>query len=207
MKLNRLSFVFLSFLGLAALLLPAPVVSAHAPQANAAPSKTPVVIYIFRHAEKPVGEGKDPNLTPQGFQRARAIPSLFVMAPGATQPARFPRPDYLFATETSKNSNRPIETIAPLAQALHLKINHDFADTETGPLARELLGGKYAGKVVVIAWHHGEIPHLAQALGVTNAPKKWDPDVFDQIWQIRWVDGQAQLTILPQRLLPGDSQQ
>jgi hypothetical protein len=204
-----MSFVLLSVLGFAALVLPAPVVNARASQAQAdsVASKAPVVIYIFRHAEKPVGEGKDPNLTAQGFQRARAIPGLFVMAPGATQPARFPRPDFLFATEASKNSNRPIETITPLAQVLHLKINHDFGDTETGPLARELLGGKYAGKVVVIAWHHGEIPHLAQALGVANAPKKWDPDVFDQIWQVRWVDGQAQLTILPQRLLPGDSQQ
>jgi len=209
MKFSRLSFVLLSMLGLHALLLPAPTVNACAlaGQMEATPSKAPVVIYIFRHAEKPVGEGKDPNLTERGFQRARAIPSLFVMAPGATQPARFPRPDYIFATETSKGSNRPIETITPLAQVLHLKINHDFADIETGPLAKELLSGKYAGKVVVIAWHHGEIPHLAQALGVTHPPRKWDPDVFDQIWQIRWVDGEAQLTILPQRLLPGDSQQ
>jgi hypothetical protein len=209
MKPSRLSFA-LSVFGLAALLvLPAPVVTAVAQlsQADAPVSKTPVVVYILRHAEKPVGEGKDPNLTPQGFERAHAIPSLFMMAPGATQPARFPRPDSIFATETSKASNRPIETITPLAQALHLKINHDFADLETGPLARELLSGKYAGKVVVIAWHHGEIPHLAQALGVAKVPKKWDPDVFDQIWQIRWVDGEAQLTILPQRLLPGDSKQ
>ncbi len=206
MKFSRLSFIVL-VLGLAALLLPASALNARAPQIDATTGKPPVVIYIFRHAEKPVGEGKDPNLTVQGFQRARAIPGLFVMAPGATQPARFPRPDFLFATAASKHSNRPVETITPLAQVLHLNINHDFADIETGPLAKELLSGKYAGKVVVIAWHHGEIPHLAQALGVGNAPKKWDPDVFDQIWQVRWVDGQAQLTILPQRLLPGDSQQ
>lgn len=53
------------------------------------------------------------------------------MAPAgiAAGPSRFPTPDFLFATEQSENSNRPVETITPLAQALNLKINHDFKDS------------------------------------------------------------------------------
>ena len=201
MKFLRTAFVLL-LAGLATAASPA------SPQQDAPPSRTPVVVFILRHAEKPLGEGsKDPNLTTQGLHRAQAIPSLFLMMPGATQPARFPRPDYIFASDASKGSNRPVETITPLAQMARLKVNHDFADLETGPLAKELLSGKYAGKVVVICWHHSEIPHLAQALGVSGAPKKWDPDVFDQIWEVRWPDGKAELTILPQRLLSGDSKQ
>ena len=142
-----------------------------------------------------------------GFERARLLPTLFLATSGSTAQPRLPRPDALFATDTSKNSNRPIETVTPLSQALHLRLNHDYADIETGPLAKEILSGKYAGKVVLICWHHGEIPHLAQAFGVTTAPSKWDPDIFNQIWKIEWVGGKAQMTVLPEHLLPDDPAQ
>jgi hypothetical protein len=159
----------------------------------------PAVVLIMRHAEKPTDE-KDPNLAPQGFRRADALPSLFA----GPQP-RLPRPEFLFATDASKHSNRPVETIGPLSQALHERINHDYLDMETGPIAKQVLGGQYAGKVVLICWHHGEIPHLAEAFGVTDAPKTWDPDVFDQVWEIRWTSGQPHLTVVDEQLLPGDA--
>jgi hypothetical protein len=105
----------------------------------------------------------------------------------------------------AKHSNRPLETIAPTAQALDEKINHDYVDIETGPVAKKIMSGKYAGKVVLVCWHHGEIPHLAEAFGVTNVPRHWDPNVYDQVWEIRWVNGQAQLSIVQEHLLPGDA--
>ena len=76
-----------------------------------------------------------------------------------------------FASEAAKHSNRPIETITPLSQALHLRINHDYEDRETAKVADAVMSGKYAGKVVLICWHHGEIPHLAKAFGVEDAPE------------------------------------
>jgi len=164
----------------------------------------PKVIYIMRHAEKPAAEGKDPDLAMEGFKRAQALPYLFVAMPGRTTLPPLLRPDFIFATAPSKNSNRPIETVTPLAKVLHERIDADYQDIEAGPLAKQVLGGKYAGKVVLICWHHGEIPHVAQALGVHGAPKKWDPDVFDQIWKIEYVDGQAQMSIVQEHLLPGD---
>jgi len=172
----------------------------------AAPASTaPAMIFVIRHAEKPVGDDKDPNLTDTGFKRAKALPTLFLQQPGSTKLPRFPRPNALFATEAAKHSNRPIETITPLSQALHLPINHEYEDRETAAVAKEVLGGKYAGKVVLICWHHGEIPHLVQALGVTDAPRKWDDMVFDQIWMIEYIDGKPQFSILPESVLPGDS--
>jgi len=167
-------------------------------------SKAPAMVFIIRHAEKPM-EDKDPNLSPMGFKRAEALPSLFIPMPGSHTLPRFPRPQVLFATDPSKHSNRPIETITPLSQSLHLKIDHDFSDLDFSALAKEVLSGKYAGKVVLICWHHGEIPHLAQAFGVTDAPRKWDETVFDQIWMLEWVDGKVQFSTLPEHLLPGDS--
>jgi len=176
-------------------------------QAADVSTKAPAVVYIIRHAEKPAGNDKDPNLTPIGYKRADALPSLFLVPQGSSQPPRLLHPDVIFATDTSKHSNRPIETITPTARALHEPINHDYASDDAVPLAKEVLGGRYAGKVVLICWHHGEIPHVAQALGVTDAPTKWNDAVFDQIWKIQWVDGKAQLTTMPEELLPGDSTQ
>jgi hypothetical protein len=177
-----------------------------APSAQQEVSKTPAVVFIIRHAEKPA-ERENSDLTANGFKRAAALPSLFVQQPGSSSLPRLPRPAALFASAPGKHSNRPIETITPLAQALHLRLNTDYADIETAPIAREILSGRYAGKVVLVCWHHGEIPHLAEALGVTNAPHHWDESVFDQIWMIEWVNGKGQLTVLPEKLLPGDSAQ
>jgi hypothetical protein len=190
------------FLFLLAGLVPAPAqapAEIQQPAAAAPTSKAPAIVLIMRHAEKP-SDAKDPNLAPQGFRRAQALPQLFT----GPQP-RLPRPEFLFASDAAKHSNRPMETIQPLSQALQERINHDYVDLETGPIAKQILSGKYAGKVVLICWHHGEIPHLAEALGVTDAPHKWDPDVFDQVWEIRWVGGQPHFHVVDEQLLPGDT--
>ena len=167
--------------------------------------KSPAVVYVIRHAEKPAPEENSPDLTPTGFKRAEVLPSLFVQMPGLPAP-RLPKPDAVFATARSKSSNRPVETVTPLAQFLKLPLHHEFDERATGPIAAEVLGGKYAGKVVLICWHHGQIPALAAALGVTDAPAAWDAQVFNQIWKITYSAGQAKLTIISESLLPGDPQ-
>jgi len=199
MKLNRITPLLLLLVLCATPLRTVEAHGAATEQAGDVSANAPAVILLMRHAEKPLTDVKDPNLSPEGFKRAQALPKLFL-------DGTLPKPDFLFATAASKHSNRPVETITPLSQALHLKINDDYEDIEAGPLAKKILGGKYAGKVVVIAWHHGEIPNVARAFGVTDAPKKWDPDVFDQIWKIQYVDGKAVMTILHEHLMPGDSQ-
>ena len=186
---------------LAFVLLPFAHDSAEAQEAG----KTPATIYVIRHAEKPAPEENSPDLTPTGFKRAEALPSLFVQMPGTPAP-RLPKPDAIFATARSKSSNRPVETVTPLAQFLKLPIHHDFDEKATGLLAAELLGGKYAGKVILICWHHGQMPALAAALGVSDPPAAWDAQVFNQIWKITYTDGQATLTTLSEALLPGDPQ-
>jgi len=193
-------------------LLPVSLASAHIPLTTAPPvlqndaaSKAPAVVFIIRHAEKPMAD-KDAHLAPQGYKRAEALPSLFLQQAGSTKLPRLPRPAVLFATAPSKHSIRPIETITPLAQALHLKINEDYADLETGPIAKDVMSGKFAGKVVLICWHHGEIPHLAEAFEVKPPTKHWDDTVFDQIWMLEWIVGVPQISVLPEHLLPGDSE-
>jgi hypothetical protein len=162
----------------------------------------PATILLIRHAEM-LTDGR-PDLAPAGFERAKAIPQLFGGASGAA-PHNLPRPDFLFATHVSKNSDRPVETITPLSAALGLTISSEVADKDFATLATELLSGKYAGKVVLVAWHHGSIPAFAKALGATPPYDPWPETQFDRVWRIDYRDGKAALTDLPQGLMPGDS--
>jgi hypothetical protein len=161
----------------------------------------PATILLIRHAEKPT-EGMD--LSPVGFERAKVIPQLFGGV-GAVAPHNLPRPDFLFATHVSKNSNRPVETITPLSEALKIPISSEIADKDFATLVKELLSGKYAGKVVLVAWHHGTLPQFVEALGATPPYKPWPDTQFDRVWRIDYKGGKAVLTDLPQGLLAGDS--
>jgi broad specificity phosphatase PhoE len=161
----------------------------------------PRIIMIIRHAEKPDDSegGKDPDLSKKGFERADALAKVI--------PAHFPMPDFLFATHKSKNSNRPLETITPLGAALHEGIDSTFKVDEVDQISHEILTDpKYAGKTILIAWHHEEIPQLARALGIKNVPDKWDAAVFDRVWVITYNNGVASWQDLPQKALAGDSE-
>ena len=174
------------------------LLTAHAAPAlaDAPRSAGPALVMIIRHAEKPAD--KDPNLSPRGFERATALATAF--------PAHFPHPDFLIATKRSKNSDRSVETITPLAKAMHLEIAHEFKDDDVAELAKSVLTDpKYAGKTVLIAWHHGKIPELAHALGARDAPDAWDEKAFDRVWKITYDKGVAKWENLPQHALPGDS--
>ena len=164
----------------------------------AGPAQRPSLIMIIRHGEKPEGE-KDLNLTPQGYARAKALATVI--------PDHFPRPDFLFAAKKSKGSDRPIETITPLSKALDEPIDSQFKADEVEQIAHAILDNpKYAGKVVLICWHHEKIPDLAKALGAKDAPEKWSGKVFDQVWEITYDRDAATWKQVPEEALPGDSQ-
>jgi hypothetical protein len=150
----------------------------------------PRQIVILRHAEKP-SDPRDPDLSQAGEERARMLASLI--------PIRFPNPDLLFASAPSTNSNRPVETLIPLATASGLKINSNFADQDYPVLAADLLNKqKYNGKLIIICWHHGHIPDLAMDLGVSSVSvaavpgmigMHWDPTVFNRFWSLTFTQG------------------
>ncbi len=179
-------------------------VPAKAPRAVAAPvpitGQPPATILIFRHAEK-LTDGQI-HLSPAGFERADRLRDLFV--PAGVRPD-LPTPQVIFATRVSAHSDRPVETVTPLAQALHLPIDHSIANDDYASLARTLLSGKYAGKVVLIAWHHGTIPNLVISLGAKPPVETWPEEQFDRVWRMDYIDGKATIKDLPQHLMPGDS--
>jgi hypothetical protein len=170
----------------------------HAQTAASAKSQPPATILIIRHAEK-LTDGRL-DLSPTGFERARLLPKVF-------SPARpdLPTPQVLFATHISEHSNRPVQTVTPLAAALHLPIDDSFKNEDYPALASALLSGKYAAKVVLVVWHHGKIPQLVSALGATPPYTPWPDTQYDRIWRIDYANGKATLQDLPYAIMPGDS--
>lgn len=192
---------------------------------------TPKTVMIIRHGEKlgDPGDDKDAgsSLSAHGAARAAALPSLF-LPPAMSREcvlehdshvgltatyvagkvpkgaARFPVPDFLFSTAHSPKSKRPRQTITPLAAALGLPINHDYSDDkkDIDALATLLRTSHYAGKTVLICWHHGTISNLATALGATGATP-WAPTVFDRVWVIHY-DAARAIRQFGQELLFGD---
>ncbi len=187
---------------------------------------------IIRHGEKLGDSSNDkdggPNLSMRGSARAAALPQLF--APAATPygcalsietnqsftgayeavqvtgtTLRFSTPAFIFATKASNGSNRPVETITPLSAALNLTYDDKHSDSDYAKVASDILThSQYAGKVVLVCWHHGNIPALATSLGVSNPPK-WQGSVFDRVWSITFSNGTASLADGAQMLLYGDS--
>ena len=164
-------------------------------------------ILLIRHAEKPA-DNADTGLSPEGKKRAEALPELFKKT--AARPDPFPEPDFIFATKASKHSNRPAETVTPLAKALKLNVNAQYANDDYPNLAEELYTNpKYEGKTVLICWHHGTMPEFAAMLGATGVPDKWKDAVFDRVWVVSFDDKgkAAPLTKRPQALMPGDGKE
>src|SRR5262245_16200988 len=112
----------------------------------------PACVLLIRHGEKPA-DGEP--LSAEGKRRGAALPKLF----GA-----LPKPDFVFAAKDSKKSHRCTETVAPLAKKLELKVDDRFANEDYAKLATELRERKYAGKTVLVCWHHGNLPELAGKL-------------------------------------------
>jgi broad specificity phosphatase PhoE len=158
------------------------------------PAGLPHRIFIIRHAEKPES-GDNPHLSEKGRRRAAALP-------------RYPLPTLadIFAAKTSAESARPVETVTPLAAASRLHINAGIKNREFPRLVDNLLSGCFAGKDILVCWHHEEIPHLTKSLGVNlTHTYKW-PDVYDRIWVVTYLkDGTPTFEDRPQRLLRGDS--
>jgi hypothetical protein len=147
------------------------------------------MILLFRHAEKLTGV-KDPTLSPAGEERAARLATYI--------PETFGTPDFIIATLDTKASERPYKTVVPLSETTGVPIQDTIAN---GDFAKEadhvLTHPKYAGKFVVICWHHGKIPGLAKALGAPAGtyPNPWDEQVFNLILRFDYPTGTSTPTV------------
>jgi phosphohistidine phosphatase SixA len=138
----------------------------------------PKRILLMRHADK-TDDPDNEDLSDAGVERAKRLATYI--------PETFGKPDIIVATAHSKHSDRPKETVEPLADALGLKIQHDFENKEFADLVDEIFNDPdYKNKTVVICWHHGNLPALAALLGAPTGsyPDPWPDDAFGLILQL-----------------------
>jgi hypothetical protein len=150
----------------------------------------PKRIVIVRHAEKPAST--EPHLALRGKMRATGLSKLL---------PKIVKPDFVFASTSTKNSDRPYETIRPTADKMGLDVSTKYADKESKKLVKDLKKKKFKGKTILICWHHGQMPKLIHELGQASPYVKWPEELFDRIINI---DAKG-VTDLPQRLLFGDT--
>jgi len=184
---------------------------------------SPEVIYIIRHAEKPLkppssgvdfeGGQNEHSLLPRGWQRSGALAALFhpefgPMRAGLRTPTVLVAPSWGHPGKTA--AHRSYQTIQGLSEQLGVPVATQFAQGQEQQLADSLVHSS-AG-VVLICWEHSHIPVIASSLPVVGGaaiPRKWPRDRYDVIWSFTLVPGPgpARYTFgqIPQQLLAGDA--
>lgn len=181
-----------------------------------------LTILIIRHAEKPGEDWPGPGLMPngikdkkslviRGWQRAGSWAALF--GTGLEGDA-FPQPGAIYAADpkqsnVKESSQRPFETIVPLAARLHLTPITTYGLGQETDLVAEVVG---LTGVVLICWEHkaiggAVIPAISNGQTLHGIPKKWDGARFDVVLRFdRTVPGAPwSFRQLFPRLLSGDS--
>jgi hypothetical protein len=191
----------------------------------------PSKIMIIRHAEKPPkppnkkgpwdvvsdgqsGSGK--SLIVQGWQRAGALNAFF--APYKASPANsaIATPDYIYAATPADESQRPWETVTPLAAWLKYEENTPQFNTSfaigggESQMVQSVLG---LSGTVLICWEHDNImPNIMQAIDkavpITNyasIPNPW-PGVFYLVWVLDLHGTTYKWSSQNQNLIAGDAQ-
>jgi hypothetical protein len=184
---------------------------------------SPEVIYVIRHAEKPLkpplsgvdfaGGQNEHSLLPRGWQRSGALAALFhpdfgPMRAGLRTPTMLVAPSWGHPGKTA--AHRSYQTIQGLSDRLGVPITSDFAQGEEQQLADNLVSS--GSGVVLICWEHDHIPVIASSLPVvdgTAIPRKWPGDRYDVLWTFSLVPGAGPATYtfgqVPQQLLAGDA--
>ena len=173
-----------------------------------------LTLLIIRHAEKPDEAWPGPGLTSEGSPDKKSLvirgwestgswSALFGAGLGGVD---FPQPAVIYAADPSQ---RPYETIRPLAARLGLKPITTYAVGQEPALAAELttLSG-----VVLVCWEHKAIvktllPDLVGEQRIDGLPQKWDGTRFDVALRLDRAAPGAPWSFrqLFPRLLSGDS--
>lgn len=125
----------------------------------------PDQVVFIRHAEK--NESYDPiNINAMGQARARELPRYFskLVAHGMLKK----QPDLLVAMKMKNRttSNRPIESINPLSNALQRPLQFNYTQDQLPEVIQSVNNPSNTGKTVVICFEHNHLVPIAQGFGI-----------------------------------------
>jgi len=192
-------------------------------------SAPPTKIMIIRHGEKPPKppdkkgpwdvladgqSGSGDSLIVQGWQRAGALNAFFAPNQASPSNAAIATPDYIYAANPNGESQRPWETVAPLAAWLKYEqgtpqFNADFnIGSGEAQLVESMLA--LSGTVLICWEHHNIMPNIMQAINnatpianYSSIPTAW-PDVFYLVWVLELNGSSYTWSSQNQNLLAGD---
>jgi hypothetical protein len=191
-----------------------PTSAAPVPGAAASDGSAADVIMIIRHAEKPSkddptgltadGSPSDGSLTVRGWMRAGALAGLFAPV-GQPVRAGLARPTVVYGARPHGDaSQRPTQTVTPLAAKLGLPINSRYGKGDEASLADEL---RTRHGAILVSWQHEQIPSIVAHLGAVTptAPSSWPDNRFDLVWVFQRAGTGWTFIQVPQVLLAGDT--
>ena len=175
----------------------------------------PKKIMVIRHAEKPVPEGANgveadgrpagpDSLSAIGWDRARALVNFFAV-PTAE---RIERPDYVFAAAVEVSSQRPRQTVSPLAASLRPPsgagpaFNVQYPKEDIAGVTTAVMS---ANGIVLICWEHRDDSATSrEAVSAGGKSPKWHGARFDVVWVLDAIPAGWLFDGGQQMLLPGD---
>lgn len=164
----------------------------------------PREIILIRHADKLDQAQPGPFLSELGQARADMFKRYYM---DKVNKGLFPIPNYIITTKPTYASNREQFTVAPLVSELisqnlikqsSLLLNTYSHGDGLPELAKDLLkSSTFNNQVILICWHHGEIPKLLDKLGAVPLQPKLADDEYDTVYDIKFnVNGTSTMNVL-----------
>jgi len=186
---------------------------------------------IIRHAEKPPKppnkagpwdvlangqSGGGQSLIVPGWQRAGALSAFFAPYQSTPSNPEIATPNYIYAANPNGETQRPWETVTPLAAWLNytpdsaqFNVSYSVGGGEPDLVTSVLA----VSGVVLIYWeHHNIMPNIMGGINskvpITNyssIPNSF-PDVFYLVWVLDLMNSSYTWTAVNQNLMAGDVQ-
>lgn len=147
-----------------------------------AKSQTTITTFIIvRHAEKGSDGSDDPDLKPEGLERAKKLASLLTNT----------KVDAVFSTRYKRTKNTVVPTASEkkLEVQIYDAVKADFID---GLLSR------YAGQTILVGGHSNTVPQLVNLLMGTDEYKTFPDSEYGNLFIVSVVEREksAKVTIL-----------
>lgn len=140
-----------------------------------------VKIWIVRHAEKETRNpnDKDPDLTPEGYERAEALKKYL----------NGNKPDSIFATDYKRTKL----TAFPLADKIGISIKTYDAKTQA-QFAKQLIRNAGSKKILIVG-HSNTVLDLIEAFGAQKPVKELTEEDYDYIFALTVKGDKAEVKV------------